>query len=206
MPPDRRIPDSAESYPDDRSLLQVVLEEPEGLFIWPASGLAEAGLTGGQQAVVATWRLDAEVRNGGFGGYFAALGGEARRASGEALAGLARLGAEEHRRLLATALDLFDRGLPEGPDARLRRLEALLEAPRSEEEYQAALTEVVGATGPDLEVMRRRGAERRAHRAELGRIFGDLDDRYLGLAREGRGLDRYWVAYVRTNPGEFFSG
>jgi hypothetical protein len=203
MSSDRRIPDSAESYPDDRNLLAAVLEEPADLVIWPATGLAEVGLTAGQRAVVATWRLDCEVRNGGFGQYFAALGAAASAAAGEALAGLGRLGADGQQRLLVEALALFEQGWPEDPDAAQWGPPA--ELPATEEPYGCGLRQLAGASGPDLESMRERAAERRRFQRELRRIFGGLDDRYLALSRDGQALERYWVAFVRAHPGEFFS-
>lgn len=203
MPRDRRIPGSVESYLDDRDLVAAVLEEPADLVIWPATGLAELGLTSGQRAVVSTWRLDCEVRNGGFGQYFTGLGTAASLVAREALAGLSRLGADEQQRLLTEALALFERGTPEDPAAAQRPPPE--ELPATEELYGCGLHQLAGVRGPDLESMRERAAARRRFQGELRRIFGGLDDRYLALSRDGHPLERYWVAFVRTRPDEFFS-
>ncbi len=204
MARDRRLPGSAASYPDDRDLLVVVLAEPPDVVVWPSTGLAEAGYTAGQQAVLATWRLDVEVRNAGFGRYFAGLDAEAAAAADAALAGLRRLGAEEHRTLLVEALALLAAGVPHDPEARFRRA-ARAAAPLTEEQYEREVRHaVIGQAGPSLEAVRERVGERRRWEAELRRIFGSLDDRYRALARH-RPLERVWVAYVRGHPGEFFA-
>jgi hypothetical protein len=203
MPTDRRIPDSAASYPEDRNLLAAVLEEPADVVVWPAVGLAELGFTDGQRALVATWRLDCEVRNGGFGQYFAVLGSEARAAAGEALAGLARLGASEHGRLLGEALALFEQGVAEDPDAARRRLSG--EPSTVGDALGCGLRPVLGVNGPDLEAMRERDAERSRWRSEMRDIFGAVDQRYVALGRNGHALERYWVEFVRARPAEFFT-
>ncbi len=204
MARDRRIPDSVGHYADDDALLRAVFEQPEDVAVWPAGGLDALGLTAGQQALVQTWRLDVEVRNGGFGEYFAALGAEALGTSAVALEALARLGATEHRRLLGEALARLDGGVPEHPDAARRRASG--GPPSSEEQYEDSVRHlVIGRAGPDMDAVRERSRERRRWAAALHARFGELDDAYRTLGEEGRPLERYWAAYVRAHPGEFFS-
>ncbi len=201
---ERRIPGTASSYPDDASLVRAVLEEPEDLSVWPAVGLAEAGLTPGQQAVVSTWRLDSEVRNGGFGFYFAALGEDAAPAAAQALDGLERLGAAEHRALLAAALERFRAAMPAEPEAAGRDDPG---EPATEEQYGCSLRAIVGvASAPSLDDLRERMARRGRYRDALGQLFGELDAGYRALAADGRTLERYWAAYVRGHSEEFFTG
>ena len=126
---DRRLPGSADDYADDAHLLAAVLREPDELATWPATGLAARGFTPGQQAVAVTWRVDTEVRNGGFG---LGLGEEAEAAAHEAVAGLERLAAEAHRALLLRAVAVLGRGLPDAPAPFVARSEADREGPPSE--------------------------------------------------------------------------
>ncbi|HUL60787.1 MAG TPA: DUF4375 domain-containing protein [Anaeromyxobacteraceae bacterium] len=204
MPSDRRLPGSAADYPDDANLLAAVLREPDDLVTWPATGLAAEGFTPGQQAIAATWRVDTEVRNGGFGLYFAALGPEAAEAARDALDGLERLAAHAHRELLTRALALLERGLPEAPPPFVAPSEADVQGPPSEARYEASLRRILGALGPDLERVRERARARRAWEEALHAVFGALDDGWRALAVDGRSLERAWVAYVRTHPREFF--
>ncbi len=198
---DRRIHDSAESYSSDQELLHALLEDPADFEVWPVPQLEDGGFTAGQRALVFSWRLDAEVRNGGFGQYFHGLGPPARAAASEALDALVRFGAHDHQRLLAEALARFDRGMP--PDPAAGRGAAEADRPETEEQYHSAMRHaVIGVAGPDLETVQDRLEERRRHAAELRRVFGELDDAYRAL---GRRLERYWVDYVRAHPVEFFS-
>ncbi len=203
MPPDRRLPESADSYPDDRGLVAAVLREPDDVLLWPAGGLTELGLTEGHAAVVATWRVDTEVRNGGFGRYFAALGADVGAHAAEALRGLERLEAAEHRLLLAAALDRLERGVPGYPERPVPESVADEDGPHSEARYQASLRRIVGSLGPDLEAWRGHVAERRRWEEELHELFREMDEGWRALARVDP-LEGRWAAYVRAHPAEFF--
>ena len=143
------------------------------------------------------------MRNGGFGQYFGALGSGAPGAARAALEGLDRFGAAEHRRLLEAAMALFERGLPTEPPPQADPEPGV---PRTEERYDATVRHaVIGMMDPDLETLRQRRRSRDRRVAALRAVYGALDDAYRALASEGSPLERFWVAYARAHPGEFFT-